>query len=271
MGAVKLSSNLRYPGGKSKMLPLIMEHLDPLLINSKYYIEPFVGGGSVMLHVAANYPNLQLFINDKNYGVASFWSIVTGTDDQKINQLITLIDQKPTVDLYAQLREDKSLDPVMCAYKMLFFNKCNFSGIETSGPIGGTKQESKYKIDCRYNPAKIKQGIKDINQVTRGRVVASNVDINNCFVLWNSDYPAYLDPPYVWKGSELYVNYMEQPEHEQMAKRLASRSNWLLSYDDCPEVRALYAEKEIVNLSVRYSINGKKEAWSAKKELLIKG
>jgi DNA adenine methylase len=158
----------------------------------------------------------------------------------------------------------------MCAYKMLFFNKCNFSGIETSGPIGGSKQESKYKIDCRYNASKIKQGIKEINQVTRGRVVTSNVDINNCFLLWNSDYPAYLDPPYFCKGSELYVNYMEETEHEQMAKRLSSRSNWLLSYDDCSEIRDLYQEKEVVDLSVRYSINGKKEAWSNKKELLIK-
>jgi hypothetical protein len=32
----------------------------------------------------------------------------------------------------------------------------------------------------------------------------------------------------------------------------------------------LYQEKEVVDLSVRYSINGKKEAWSNKKELLIK-
>lgn len=268
---MKLSSNLRYPGGKSKMLPAIMEHLEPLLINSKHYIEPFVGGGSVMLHVAANYPELTIFINDKNYGVASFWSIVTGTNDDKINQLLSLIDQKPTVELHAKLREDNSNDPVMCAYKMLFFNKCNFSGIETSGPIGGTKQESKYKIDCRYNAAKIKQGIKDINQVTRGRVITSNVDINNCFILWNSDYPTYLDPPYFQKGSELYVNYMEQLEHEKMAKRLSSRANWLLSYDDCSEIRSLYQEKEIVDLSVRYSINGKKEAWSNKKELLIRG
>jgi DNA adenine methylase len=270
MGAVKLNSVFRYPGGKSKMLPVIMEHLEPMIANSDNYIEPFIGGGSVMLHLAANYPNLKIYINDKNYGIFCFWSIVTGNDASAINELLSLIDQKPTLELHSSLRSNDSVDYITSAYKSLFFNRCNFSGIEMSGCIGGQEQKGKYKIDCRYNPDKIKQGIKKINAITRDRVTVSNCDIADYSTLWNTDYPAYLDPPYRIKGKMLYSKYMEVKEHEVLADKLNHRKNWLLSYDDCQEIKNLYSNNQIISFDARYSINGSKTQWANKKEILIK-
>ena len=270
MGSVKLNSVFRYPGGKSKMLPVILEHLEPMVRDSDTYIEPFIGGGSVMLHLAANYPNLKLFINDKNYGIFCFWSIVTGTDTSTISELLKLIDQPPTVQLHSSLKKNDSTDIVLSAYKSLFFNRCNFSGIEMSGCIGGQEQKSKYKIDCRYNAVKLKQEIKKINTITQGRVTVSNCDIADYPVLWNTDFPTYLDPPYKVKGHMLYSKYMKSEEHEKLSIQLHKRKNWLLSYDDCQEIKSLYSDKNIISFDTRYSINGSKVQWSNKKEILIK-
>jgi DNA adenine methylase len=33
----------------------------------------------------------------------------------------------------------------------LFFNRTNYSGIINAGPIGGKRQLSKYKMQCRFN------------------------------------------------------------------------------------------------------------------------
>ncbi|NBU99644.1 MAG: DNA adenine methylase [Spirochaetia bacterium] len=120
MGSLK--SPYRYAGGKSKLLPQIMEYLELIVKDSSIYIEPFVGGGSVFLEVVNRYPDKTFYLNDKNKGVADFWSIVTGGNDKCLEELCKLIDQPPTVDLHAKLRKDKSLNPVMSAYKSLFFN-----------------------------------------------------------------------------------------------------------------------------------------------------
>jgi DNA adenine methylase len=268
MGIVK--TVFRYPGGKSKLLPKIWDHLEPLLDNDNPYIEPFVGGGSIMLYVASKYPQKTIFINDKNYGISSFWSIVTGEDQSKINKLLSLIDQKPTINLHKDLRKDNSEEDVFCAYKALFFNRCNFSGIESSGPIGGEAQKGKYKIDCRYNPSKLKDRINEINSICRGRVFSSNLDINDYHLFWENDYAAYIDPPYLIKGKELYNHFMTTDDHESFSTRLKNRKNWILSYDDNEKIRELYKDIEIVDLNARYSINGKKTEWSVKNELIIK-
>lgn len=271
MGVVKLSSPMRYAGGKSKLITPIIQQLDQYLKNADTYFEPFVGGGSVFLYVVSNYPNIKnYYINDKNYGVACFWSIITGGNDDAINQLYTLIDNKPTPELHAKLRKDKSTDPVICAYKALFFNRCNFSGIESSGMIGGSEQKSKYKIDCRYNSVKLKQKISAIHKATEYNVVVSNVDINDYNIFWETDHPAYIDPPYVKAGKELYVHYFENEQHKQLACNLQNRNNWVLSYDDCDLIKNLYSDNEIIDLKTRYSIKGAKTTWVPKNELLIK-
>jgi len=268
MGSLK--SPYRYAGGKSKLLPQIMHYLNALVKDSEIYIEPFVGGGSVFLEIVNRYPDKTFYLNDKNIGVASFWSIVTGGNDKCLQELSQLIDQQPTPALHAKLRKNKSDDPVMLAYKSIFFNRCNFSGIEASGMIGGVEQKSKYKIDCRYNATKIKDKINQINQATRGKVIVSNLDIMDYHFFWESNHPSYLDPPYVEAGKQLYVKYMEDSEHKKLAERLVSRENWLLSYDDHTLIRELYSDQEIIDLSVRYSIDGNKEKWKINNELLIK-
>ena len=61
---------LRYPGGKSRACKK-MEPFFPDLRDYDVYYEPFLGGGSVALHITKKYPKLQklrdYFLNiDKN-------------------------------------------------------------------------------------------------------------------------------------------------------------------------------------------------------------
>jgi hypothetical protein len=62
---------------------------------------------------------------------------------------------------------------------------------------------------------------------------------------------------------------MQPKEHDKLAGILWLRDKWVLSYDDCPPIRALYKDYNIYDKSVRYCINGKKEDWKANNELII--
>jgi DNA adenine methylase len=257
----------RYPGAKNKLLPLIEKHIDNVVTDS--FADCFTGGGSVLLHVAKKYPKIKLYANDKNYNIYSFWKLVSGNNDNAINQFFNLIDIQPTLELFYKLKEESTSDIVRSAYIGLFLNKCSFSGIGVN-PIGGKNQASKYTVDCRYNAKNIKAKILEIRKLLQGRTEVDNSDIINYDNL-SSNIPIYLDPPYFIKGKDLYSIYMKNDEHVSLSNILKGRKNWVLSYDDCEEIRSLYKGYRIIDINAKYSINGKKTKWSQKNELLIIG
>jgi DNA adenine methylase len=259
----------RYPGAKNKLLPIVTAHIDEMMIGHDKFCDAFVGGGSVLLDIAKRYPQVQLYANDKDYWVYCFWKIVASSDFNKLSELLTLLDTRPTLDLFYRLRDEQTTDEIRCAYKAIFFNRTTFSGIFKSGPIGGKEQKSAYTVDCRFNSDKLKKKITDCSKLLAGRTIVDNYDINNYSILKSTDCPTYLDPPYYIKGKALYSEYMTHNEHVALADLLCARKNWVLSYDDCPEIRDLYKTKPIVDLSVRYSINGSKTKWEHKNELII--
>ena len=65
-----IKSPLRYPGGKSKFIPQIMSHMP---VNVQDFREPFVGGGSVFIHVRQAFPDAKVWINDLNFDLYCFW------------------------------------------------------------------------------------------------------------------------------------------------------------------------------------------------------
>ena len=52
-----LKTPLRYPGGKSRAC-IKMDPFFPDLLDYDEFREPFLGGGSVAIHITKKYPNL---------------------------------------------------------------------------------------------------------------------------------------------------------------------------------------------------------------------
>lgn len=262
-------SPMRYPGGKTKLLPILMEYIGKYQKDAYPFCDAFVGGGSVALEIASKYPKSHIYMNDKDYWVYSFWDIVAGGETNKLSDLLKLIDEPVTLELFYKLRDEDTTDKLRCAYKAIFFNRTTFSGIFKSGPIGGKEQKSKYTVDCRYNAGKIKNKILQCNKLLVGRTKVYNDDILDHLAKHDVLTTIYLDPPYYVKGQALYSEYMTAEEHVKMQVALKNHYQWVLSYDDCPEVRELYSKNQIIDLAARYCINGKKNAWESKNELII--
>ena len=69
-------------------------------------------------------------------------------------------------------------------FSTFFLNCCNISGIINSGPIGGSEQKGKYKIDARFNKDNL---IKEIQKVASPTYSYGHMFLN-------------IDPLYVKKG-----------------------------------------------------------------------
>jgi len=82
----------------------------------------------------------------------------------------------------------------------------------------------------------------------------------------------YADPPY-WDfvGLRSYPTTRKKRmfKHHTLARLLKARGNFLLSYNDCSEVRELYAEYEMVEIAHKYSF--RKDRKTEVGELLIIG
>lgn len=259
----------RYPGGKTKLLKKF-QHLLVLKDTDTYY-EPFVGGGSVTVHIAKKYPNTKIVINDLDEYVYSFWKLFELNLDSYFEELFKLINQTPTVDLFSSLRDKEASGLVEKAYYAIFFNRTTFSGIFKSGPIGGYEQKSKWKIGCRYNATSIITKINLMRDLFKDRIEVRNLSFEYFFDLIPKDNSfIYLDPPYFKKGKILYNKYMANDSHTELSQLLRQYGNWILSYDNCEEIIHLYENfTDIVFIDAKYSIKGKKDICNDMKECII--
>ena len=66
-------SPLRYPGGKSKIAPLVNLIMNNAGIKHGTYIEPFAGGAGVALSLLFTEKVNRIVINDYDRAIYSFW------------------------------------------------------------------------------------------------------------------------------------------------------------------------------------------------------
>jgi DNA adenine methylase len=237
------------------------------------YREPFFGGGSIGLKLMSDRPDItHVWINDKDVGIACLWTAVIRFHEEFKERVRTFV---PSVAAFYELREELtaiSVPPqqhdtiVDVGFKKLAVHQISYSGLGTKsgGPLGGAEQKSKYKIDCRWSPENICKKVDKIHAQFVGQEVRGGCCTCLDFVDLIEDRSCsgllYLDPPYFVKGNELYQEAFTVADHERLARALRMTEHaWVLSYDDCPEIRELYDWACVESLDVNYSITATKD------------
>lgn len=244
---VSILSPLRYPGAKRRLAGYVSEAIRQNSLHPKLFVEPFAGGASVSLQLLNDGVVGAIVLGERDPLVASFWKVVFDDADWLIEQIesveVTVANWKYFRDTPFRSNRDRAL-------ACFFLNRTSFSGIlaKTAGPIGGYRQKSDYKIDCRFNVNTLTKRIRQVAAL-RERVLLVNhgdwQDTINKVESWNyknTEVFYYLDPPFYAKASRLYRYYFENGNHEALHNRLVRlRQPWLLSYDPAPSIQTLYS------------------------------
>jgi DNA adenine methylase len=265
----------RYPGGKSKVRREIVDVISKTLGNNGIteYCEPFAGGLAIGLEFLKQNPHIEsIGINDKDVGVAALWTSVIrlpGVLKRYVRDFI------PSVEAFDQYKHELLATDVIPAtdaeiallgFKKLAIHQISYSGLGTKsgGPLGGRDQKSNYKIDCRWSPDYICKQIDKLNiflgefEVRNGG--CTSLDFEQVLAYQEKPAILYLDPPYYDKGGELYQCSFSTKDHQRLANILKKSSHqWVLSYDDCPEIRSIYEWADVKTLAVKCTINGTKD------------
>lgn len=255
----------RFPGSKAKFMGELVPFLDRLVHGRSNYHDVYTGGGSVALFVARRQPHLQLHLNDLDPDLSAFWRVVAG---QKVDDLCGMVNIRPTLDLFYELRNRTPKTLVERAFRAVFFNRCCFSGLLHGSPMGGVRQLSPNKVFARFNGRRLVQEIKETHHLLAGRTRVTCMDGVD-YVRRHPDAALYLDPPFLEKGDSLYRERMTLASHLRLSKALRNATGWVLSYDRSPIIKELYAWARQYTIRPRYSVCGKKQAWSSSEELVL--
>ncbi len=123
--------------------------------------------------------------------------------------------------------------------------------------IGGFSQAGTYKLDCRFAKPDLIRKIRRIASY-RLQINLSQLDaldfIRTVIPKTAPNTLVNLDPPYFGKGPELYTNFYQAENHAQLAEAVSSIGRrWIVSYDDTPQIRKLYAAFPMYHNNLNYS------------------
>ena len=185
---------LRYPGGKSRAVKKIDPYF-PDLREYKEFREPFLGGGSVALHITKKYPHLKIWVNDLYKPLVNFWQQLQMFGPEMKTKLQELKSRYPDpvsakvlfLESKEYLNDESNNDALRRAISFYIVNKCSFSGLTESSSFSKQASDSNFSL----------RGIEKLPGYSQ---LISNWNITNYsydYLMDNEgDTFVYLDPPY---------------------------------------------------------------------------
>jgi len=240
-------SPLRYPGGKNKLAKFIAMICERNNING-HYIEPYAGGASVALYLLLEGCVSEITINDKNRAIYAFWYSVVHKPEELIKLIRTTRVNISTWKKQRVILRNKEREPLLrLGFATFFLNRTNVSGILNGGPIGNINQTGFYKLNCRFNKKVLIERIRRIAS-HKNRIHVECMDAIDLVKKIQKEAKSsnsifYFDPPYYLKGESLYMNHYEKDDHIAVGEVIKNIKSvqWIVSYDDHPEIRKIYS------------------------------
>ena len=250
-------SPLRYPGGKSGLYTRLRDVIRANSLAGCTYVEPYAGGAGAGLGLLVTGQVEYVVINDLDPAIHAFWQTLVDEPDFLQRQIKTArLDatewaKQRKIYLAADTASSRAL-----GYATFYLNRTNRSGVLNAGPIGGHDQTGNYKIDARFNREGLSERIR-ILSLYADKITVSSSDGKDVIAKYAAKPRTfiYADPPYFDKAEGLYLNAFSATDHEALAKVLNSRAkkNWVLTYDNVPQVAALYPDRRRHEFELNYS------------------
>ena len=249
-----LKTPLRYPGGKSRACTKLDQFL-PDLKRYKEFREPFLGGGSVALHITKRYPHLKIWVNDLYGPLINFWIELQHDGLALRNELNNLKIAHPNDDsarcLFIEAKDivnDETKDNLERAVAFYIVNKCSFSGLTESSSFSAQASNSNFSL----------RGIDKLPEYSKliENWIFTNTEYNH-LLTDSRDVFMYLDPPYEI-GSNLYGKkgaMHKKFDHDLFASECDNcTGHQLISYNSSQLIRDRFEGWSVAEFSHTYTM-----------------
>ena len=250
-----MSSLFPWMGGKSRLAKRIVAELP----DHRCYVELFAGAANVLF---VKPPSKTEVINDINDDITNLFRVVRFHRRELLRELLFVSHSRRTWNLY---RAQPGLTDIQRAARTWFILKTAFGG------RGGTKSPAYgYGTTNRahFNRAAMK-AIRRCHKRLDG-VYVECLDFEKCIGKYDRKHTVfYCDPPYLQTAAYKYDFGIA--DHQRLADRLLKiKGKFLLSINDHEDIRTLYKDCNVKEISVRYSVSRTKTPQATRRtELLI--
>ena len=248
-------------GGKRNLAKRICAILDGTPCAT--YAEPFVGMGGIFLRRQAR-PRAEV-INDRGRDIANLFRILQRHYPQFLDTLRFQLTTRAEFERLVATNPD-TLTDLERAGRFLYLQRTAFGGKVSGRNFGVSKTNA-----GRFNLTTLEPMLEDLHSRLAG-VVIECLDWAEFIPRYDGEGTLfYLDPPY-WGCENDYGKAMfERADFHSMAQLLAEiRGRFILSLNDLPEVREIFAGFELVEVRTTYTISGaRNDPPGGRAELLI--
>ncbi len=247
-----------YIGGKRRLAERLIARIEA--VPHELYAEPFLGMGGVFLR--RRRAAKSEVVNDISRDVATFFRILqrhyVAFMEMLKWQLTTRSDFERLV-----ATDPSTLTDLERAARFLYLQRTAYGGKvvgRTFGVSGGT---------ARFNVTRLAPMLEEVHERLAG-VVIECLPFHDFITRYDAAGALfYLDPPY-WGSERDYGNAFRRDEFASLAELLASiKGKFILSLNDVPQVRKLFARFELEPVATAYSIAD--GAQVPARELIISG
>lgn len=248
----EFKSPLRYPGGKQRAINQIAKIFPP---HADEYREPMVGGGSVYFFARSRNFASSYWINDLFVELVAFWHIVQ--DKENCDRLIAELEAlrcsfnsaEEVKQFYVKAKSEDPADPYRMAFLFFFFNRVTFSGTTRAGGFSSAAALKRFTASSIERLRRLPEALKGTRITEFDFEQVIDTPGQNVFL--------FLDPPY-YTARRLYGHNggLHDFDHERLAQVLKkTQHRFLITYDDCAEVRSLYKWAKIKEWQLQYGMN----------------
>ena len=270
----RLKTPLRYPGGKSKAIKKLFANF-PDVKQYKEYREPFIGGGSVGIHLTRLNPDCKVWVNDLYWPLYNFWVNLRDNGDKLSDELNRLklehndeVTAKELFNNHKVLVNDTNKSDFDRAVSFWIVNKCSFSGLTESSTFSKWASTKNFSL---VGIAALKEYGKHIkNWKITNLSYDQLLDGYGAFI--------YLDPPYEIK-STLYGKKGSMHrgfDHDKFADDCNSaydRHTLAVSYNADQSVKDRFPGWNQIEFPLTYCMNNQsanyRAAQASRQELLL--
>lgn len=247
-------------GGKRNLAKRITALLDAT--PHATYAEPFVGMGGIFLRRSMQ-PRAEV-INDFGRDIANLFRILQRHYPQFIDCLRFQLTTRTEFERLVATRPD-TLTDLERAARFLYLQRTAFGGKVSGRNFGVSLNRA-----ARFNLSTLEPMLEDVH-ARLSDVVIECLDYAEFIRRYDSRGTLfYLDPPY-WGCEDDYGKAMFEPQDfDRLAAQLAKiKGRWLMSINDVQEIRTLFKQSHIRDVTTCYTVGKKAGSRGARAELLI--
>lgn len=229
-------------GGKRRLA----KHIIPEFSEHTCYVEPFCGAGALFF---IKDPAQTEVLNDINGELVNLYRVVKYHIEPLCTEFKWVLTSRQQWD-WLQNTPPETLTDIQRAARFLYLQKLAFGG-KVDGQTFGTSPSRKPSLNFMTLEYDLVEMHQRLNQVQ-----IEHLTWQKCIEKYDRPYTLfYCDPPY-WKTEGYGVEFGFE-QYEQMAEYMRSiKGRMLISINDHPDIRRVFAGLPMKELSIRYTVGG---------------